>query len=94
MPRLMAVSFSRAGRLHYLDPGDLEPRVGDRVLFPTSLSPEVCEVVWGPEEVDEGIHAPVCAGIAADQFGEQHRQFAGGRARQPEHGRQSHQQEE
>ena len=66
MPRLMAVSFSRAGRLHYLDPGDLEPRVGDRVLFPTSLSPEVCEVVWGPEEVDEGIHAPVCAGIAGD----------------------------
>jgi cell fate regulator YaaT (PSP1 superfamily) len=64
MPRLMAVV--QVGRLHYLDPGDLSPRVGDRVLFPTSTSPEVCEVVWGPEEIDEPVGAPLCAGIATD----------------------------
>jgi len=66
MPRLMAVTFSRAGRLHYLDPGDLAPRVGDRVLFPTATSPEVCEVVWGPEEIDDAVGAPVCAGFATE----------------------------
>ena len=66
MARLMAVSFSRSGRLYYLDPGELEPRVGDKVLFPTSTTPEVCEVVWGPEWIDDDAAAPVCAGLADD----------------------------
>ena len=67
MPALMAVSFTRSGRLYYLDPGGVEARVGDRVLFPTTTAPEVCEVVWGPEDVDEDIGGvPVCAGVATD----------------------------
>lgn len=64
---MMAVTFTRSGRLYYLDPGEHRPRVGDRVLFPTSTSPEVCEVVWGPEQVDDEIGGlPVCAGIATE----------------------------
>ena len=64
---MMAVTFTRSGRLYYLDPGEHRPRVGDRVLFPTSTSPEVCEVVWGPEPVDDEIGGlPVCAGPASD----------------------------
>lgn len=64
---MMAVTFTRAGRLYYLDAGDLAPRVGDLVLFPTSTSPEVCQVVWGPEQVDDEIGGlPVCAGLATD----------------------------
>ena len=63
----MAVAFTRSGRLYYLAPGDVQARVGDRVLYPTSTSPEVCEVVWGPEEVDVEVgDAPVCAGVATD----------------------------
>lgn len=65
---MMAVTFTRAGRLYYLDPGELRPRVGDRVLYPTSTAPEVCEVVWGPEHVDDEIGGlPVCAGMATDE---------------------------
>ena len=43
---LCAVSFNRYGRLFYLDPGDLRPAVGDRVLVPTDDGPEVAECVW------------------------------------------------
>ena len=50
---MMAVTFTKAGRLYYLDPGEHAPRVGDTVLFPTSTSPEVCQVVWGPEWVED-----------------------------------------
>ena len=40
---------------------------GDTVLFPTSTSPEVCQVVWGPEWVDDEIGGlPVCVGPASD----------------------------
>jgi cell fate regulator YaaT (PSP1 superfamily) len=64
---MMAVTFARAGRLYYLDPGGCSPRVGDKVLYPTSMSPEVVEVVWGPEEVDADIGGlPVCAGPASE----------------------------
>jgi cell fate regulator YaaT (PSP1 superfamily) len=49
---LCAVSFNRYGRLFYLDPGDLRPAVGDRVLVPTDEGPEVAECVWAPQEVD------------------------------------------
>jgi cell fate regulator YaaT (PSP1 superfamily) len=64
---MMAVTFTRSGRLYYLDAGGLTPRVGDFVLFPTSTSAEVCQVVWGPEHVDDEIGGlPVCAGLATD----------------------------
>ncbi len=62
----MAVSFTRYGRLHYLDPGPHSPRVGDKVLVPTETGPEVAECVWAPEEVPEQIGGlPVCAGFAS-----------------------------
>ena len=41
MGMLCAVWFTRYGRLYYADPGELTPRVGDRVLVPTDGGPEV-----------------------------------------------------
>jgi cell fate regulator YaaT (PSP1 superfamily) len=62
---VMAVTFTRFGRLYYLDPGVLTPRVGDKVLVPTHDGPEVAEVVWPPTWVSEDIGGlPVCAGLA------------------------------
>src|SRR3954454_11871065 len=52
---VMAVSFERYGRLYYLDPGDLTPSVGDRVLVPTDGGTEVAECVWAPAWVDDDI---------------------------------------
>jgi cell fate regulator YaaT (PSP1 superfamily) len=69
MPRVMAVSFERYGRLYYLDPGDHEYSVGDRVLVPTESGPEVAECVWAPEWVSEDGFSdlPVCAGPAGPE---------------------------
>ena len=65
MARVMAVSFERYGRLYYLDPGEHDYSVGDRVLVPTESGPEVAECVWAPEWVDEDgfSELPVCAGL-------------------------------
>jgi cell fate regulator YaaT (PSP1 superfamily) len=63
----MAVSFTRYGRLYYLDPGDTSPRVGDKVLVPTDAGPEVAECVWAPQHVAEDVGGlPVCAGVATE----------------------------
>ena len=66
--KVMAVSFERYGRLYYLDPGEGEYRVGDKVLFPTEYGPEVAECVWAPEYVDDADFAdtelPRCGGRA------------------------------
>ncbi len=51
MSKLCAVSFNRYGRLYYLDPGELNPSVGDLVLVPTDDGPEVAECVWAPQWV-------------------------------------------
>ena len=65
---MMAVSFQRNGRLYYLDPGSLQPSVGTKVLVPTNSGPEVAEVVWAPQWVDDEVGGlPVCAGLAEDQ---------------------------
>jgi cell fate regulator YaaT (PSP1 superfamily) len=65
---VMAVSFSRYGRLHYLDPGELSPEIGDKVLVPTDDGPEVAECVWPPQWVSEDVGGlPLCAGIATDE---------------------------
>ena len=63
------MSFERYGRLYYLDPGEANYGVGDRVLVPTDSGPEVAECVWAPEWVeDEGFEGlPVCAGVAAPE---------------------------
>lgn len=63
----MAVSFERQGRLHYLDPAGYEPRVGDKVLFPTEEGPEIAECVWAPQWVSEDMTGlPRCEGLATD----------------------------
>jgi len=65
---MMAVSFERSGRLYYLDPGPHSPAVGDKVLVPTDAGPEVAEVIWAPQYVDDEITGlPVCAGLATDE---------------------------
>ena len=62
---MMAVSFKRSGRLHYLDPGEWRPAVGDKVLVPTDTGPEVAECIWAPQWIDDDIGGlPVCAGLA------------------------------
>lgn len=68
MSRVMAVAFTQNGRLHYLDPGDERYEVGEWVLHPTTGGPEVCRVVWAPEEVDSDVldAIPPCAGRASD----------------------------
>jgi cell fate regulator YaaT (PSP1 superfamily) len=65
----MAVSFERYGRLYYLDPGEQEYHVGDRVLVPTDSGPEVAECIWAPEWVEEDgfSELPVCAGPAGTE---------------------------
>jgi cell fate regulator YaaT (PSP1 superfamily) len=66
MARVMAVSFTRYGRLYYLDAGDETYAVGEKVLVPTEAGPEVAECVWAPEQtpdVDFG-ELPRCAGRA------------------------------
>jgi len=69
MPRVMAVSFERYGRLYYLDPGEREYHIGDRVLVPTDSGTEVAECVWAPEWVEEDgfSELPVCAGPAGPE---------------------------
>ncbi|MEU0521268.1 regulatory iron-sulfur-containing complex subunit RicT [Streptosporangium sp. NPDC006007] len=65
---IMAVSFTRYGRLYYLDPGGHTPKVGDRVLVPTDAGPEVAECVWAPQWTSEEIGGlPVCEGLAGEE---------------------------
>lgn len=67
MGMLCAVSFSRYGRLHYVDPGELRPGVGDRVLVPTDDGPEVAECVWAAEWVDDDTAGfPRLVGLATE----------------------------
>jgi cell fate regulator YaaT (PSP1 superfamily) len=68
MGMLCAVSFNRYGRLYYLNPGDLRPNVGDRVLVPTDDGPEVAECVWAPQWVSDDTEGfPRLAGMATDE---------------------------
>ncbi|MFD0883602.1 stage 0 sporulation family protein [Streptosporangium algeriense] len=65
---IMAVSFTRYGRLYYLDPGGHSPKIGDKVLVPTDAGPEVAECVWAPQWTSEEIDGlPVCAGLAGEE---------------------------
>ncbi|MBM9467418.1 PSP1 domain-containing protein [Nakamurella leprariae] len=49
MGMLCAVTFSRNGHLHYADPGELRPAVGDAVLLPTPHGSVTATVVWAAE---------------------------------------------
>lgn len=65
---LCAVSFQRYGRLYYLDPGELNPQVGDKVLVPTDDGPEVAECVWAAQWVTEDTAGfPKLAGLAQEE---------------------------
>lgn len=65
---LCAVSFQRYGRLYYLDPGELSPQVGDKVLVPTDDGPEVAECVWAAQWVAEDTAGfPRLAGLAQEE---------------------------
>lgn len=67
MGMLCAVSFTRYGRLYYLDPGEFRPAVGDRVLVPTDDGPEVAECVWAAQWVSEDTDGfPRLAGMAGE----------------------------
>jgi cell fate regulator YaaT (PSP1 superfamily) len=68
MGMLCAVSFNRYGRLYYLDPGELTPQVGDRVLVPTDDGPEVGECVWAAQWVSEDTSGfPRLVGLAGEE---------------------------
>ena len=65
MGMVCAVVFQRKGQLYYADPGELTPKVGDHVLYPTSEGAEVAEVMWAPEWVSEDIGGlPTLLGMA------------------------------
>lgn len=64
MALVCAVSFSRHGRLHYLDPGTYAVAVGDLVLVPTDGGTEVAECVWAAQWVSDAEGLPVVAGMA------------------------------
>jgi cell fate regulator YaaT (PSP1 superfamily) len=66
MGMVCAVTFQRHGRLYYADPGALSPKIGDQVLYPTDVGPEVAEVMWAPQYVSDDVGGlPVLAGLAA-----------------------------
>ncbi len=49
MGMLCAVTFSANGQLHYANPGELRPEVGDMVLLPTDHGSVAARVVWAAE---------------------------------------------
>ncbi|GAA1996066.1 hypothetical protein JL107_07305 [Nakamurella flavida] len=65
MGMLCAVAFSRNGQLHYADPGDLRPEVGDVVMVPTAQGPVAATVMWASEYSSEDTEGfPRLAGMA------------------------------
>ncbi len=67
MGMLCAVTFSANGQLHYANPGELRPEVGDMVLLPTDHGPVAARVVWAAEYSPEETDAfPVLLGMAGD----------------------------
>lgn len=68
MGMLCAVSFSVKGQLHYADPGELRPEVGQWVLMPTDQGPVAAQVVWAAEWSGEDTDGfPKLVGMASDQ---------------------------
>ena len=67
MGMLCAVTFTANGQLHYADPGELRPQVGDRVLLPTEQGPVTAIVVWAAEYSGEDTEGfPLLVGMATD----------------------------
>ena len=60
MYTVVGVSFRRAGKIYYFDPGDYKLQSGDHVIVETARGIEFGEVVLGPREVsEEEIVAPL-----------------------------------
>lgn len=65
MGMLCAVTFTRNGQLHYADPGELRPEVGEMVLLPTDHGPVAARVVWAAEySVEDTDGFPTLLGMA------------------------------
>src|ERR1700712_3920225 len=73
MGMLCAVTFTPNGQLHYADPGEMHPEVGDHVLLPTDRGPVVAQVMWAAEYSSEPTDGfPVLLGAAtAAELGDQ-----------------------
>lgn len=68
MGMVCAVAFSVNGQLHYADPGELRPQVGDHVLVPTEQGPIAAQVMWAAEYSAEDTSGfPVLIGPATEQ---------------------------
>src|SRR6056297_1640165 len=60
MNTVVGVSFKKAGKIYYFDPGELEIKTGDYVIVETARGIEYAEVVVGKKEVsDDEIVAPL-----------------------------------
>lgn len=52
MTRVLGAAAERYGRIFYFDAGDLDPRVGEKVVVEAGGQEEVMEVIWPPTEVE------------------------------------------
>lgn len=60
MHTVVGISFKKAGKVYYFDPGDLELKEGDHVIVETARGIEYGEVILGRRNVaDEEIVAPL-----------------------------------
>src|SRR5690554_4225511 len=60
MYTVVGISFRRAGKIYYFDPGDFDLQKGNHVIVETTRGIEFGEVVLGPREVsEEEIVAPL-----------------------------------
>jgi cell fate regulator YaaT (PSP1 superfamily) len=67
MGMLCAVTFTPNGQLHYANPGDLRPQVGDMVMLPTDQGSVAARVVWAAEySPDEPAGFPSLLGMASE----------------------------
>ena len=67
MGMLCAVTFTANGQLHYADPVELRPEVGDMVLLPTDHGPVAARVVWAAEYSQEETQGfPLLLGMATE----------------------------
>jgi cell fate regulator YaaT (PSP1 superfamily) len=66
----MAVAFAKHGRLHYADPAEFSPEVGDRVVLDLTGRPAVATVLWpatdSPEPLD-GVTLPRMLRAASEE---------------------------
>lgn len=60
MNTVVGVSFKKAGKIYYFDPGELEIKTGDYVIVETARGIEYAEVVVGKKEIsDDEVVAPL-----------------------------------